>query len=93
MKIHNVTAQIGKLLKKDREEEKKIVPAGKQQLTAKDSLEVSANAREVDGLILRAMEKEEESEKVEAIKKQIDQGEYHVNSTKLAEAMLKKEDS
>ena len=91
MKISNFIAQIQKPMKKEHQEPNKV-SAPQQKKQVKDSVEVSSGVQEAKELVAKALASNQENDKVEGIKRQIERGEYQMDSTKLAEKMLAKFD-
>lgn len=86
MKINDVNLQPAKLLPK--EKQNSVPPAAEKKEQAGDSLEISARVNIAESLVAAAVRSAAESDKVAAIKKQIEEGAYDLNARELAAKML-----
>ena len=86
MKIH-ATQQKGKVGLAERNS---ATPAARNQGPMEDKVDISSQSREMDKISeAPAAVRDVRAEKVEALKKQVEAGQYQVNSDAVAEKMIK----
>jgi len=91
MRISDIFSQVNRLINKDSKQVKTTAAHIERSKTC-DSLEISPEAKEVKDLVAITLRTPaRDAEEIAAIKEQIAQGTYQMDSKKLAEKMLAKE--